>query len=154
MDKLIKVGKIFADVTKDLVSTCMDYLGDYTYNLVMLADQWQRAVLLQIGDVDITDMSLNDQIKNTIHVIGDSLQWISEKYREFRENVLDIPLVLSGEIDRDMNEFMVEVAKQMKKFKIFNDMLIFYMDYQSWFEEFHFTKYMEDATGDLKMYVE
>ena len=42
-------------------------------------------------NVDISDINLNDQIKDAIHLLGDSLQWISEKYRELREHVIDIP---------------------------------------------------------------
>lgn len=57
---------------------------------------------------------------------------------------------LGGEFDRDINEFMTELAKQVKRIKVFNEILNFYMDYQSWFEEFHLTEYVEEATGDLK----
>jgi len=45
---------------------------------------------------------------------------------------------------------MTELAKQVKRIKVFNEILNFYMDYQSWFEEFHLTEYVEEATGDLK----
>ena len=129
----------------------LSYANTYSYNLLTLIDEWQRSLVISFIEVDMTDMSLNDQIKNTIHLIGDSLQWISEKYREFREEVFDIPLALRGEIDEDLDKLLVEASKYLKKFKIFNELLTFYMDYQSWFEEFHFTKCLEDAAGDLKM---
>ena len=58
---------------------------------------------------------------------------------------------LGGEFDRDINEFMTELAKQVKRIKVFNEILNFYMDYQSWFEEFHFTERLEDVVGDLKV---
>ena len=58
---------------------------------------------------------------------------------------------LGGEFDRDINEFMTELAKQVKRIKVFNEILNFYMDYQSWFEEFHFTERLEDVVGDLKL---
>ena len=109
------------------------------------------AMINKMADLDITDMNINDQIKKTIHIIGDGLHWFSEKYREFKDDVLDIPLILSGEIDREFNEFMIEVAKNIKKIKAFNELLNFYMDYQSWFEEFHFTERLEDVVGDLKL---
>ena len=66
-------------------------------------------------------------------------------------SILDIPLILSGEIDREFNEFMIEFAKNIKKIKAFNELLNFYMDYQSWFEEFHFTERLENAVGDMKL---
>ena len=78
--------------------TSMSYANNYSYNLLTLIDEWQRSLVISFIEVDMTDMSLNDQIKYTIHLIGDSLQWISEKYREFREEVFDIPLALSGEM--------------------------------------------------------
>ena len=42
----------------------------------------------KLADLDITDMNINEQIKKTIHMIGDGLHWFSEKYREFKDDVL------------------------------------------------------------------
>jgi len=42
-------------------------------------------------NVDISDINLNEHIKDAIHIIGDSLQWISVKYRELRDHIIDIP---------------------------------------------------------------
>ena len=90
----------------------LSYANTYSYNLLTLIDEWQRSLVISFIEVDMTDMSLNDQIKNTIHLIGDSLQWISEKYREFREEVFDIPLALRGEIDEDLDKLVKDQTEQ------------------------------------------
>jgi hypothetical protein len=38
-----------------------------------------------------------------------------------------------------------QISGFLKQFRVVNEALVFYYDYQSWFEELHFTEHLENA---------
>ena len=96
------------------------------------------------------DFNAGDYVKVTVLLMRDNLEKVSKNYLDLKQSLAVIPAVLGAEMDADMDELLAGAAQYLKKFKAVNDALSFYWAYQSWFEEFHFSSRIEEATQDLK----
>ena len=49
MSELMKVYKVMAEVTKDLVRTSFTYLKDYLHSLSVIVEEWQQGMVSNTG---------------------------------------------------------------------------------------------------------
>jgi hypothetical protein len=146
-------AKSVVDMTQRVACNALSFASAHVADVASLSYKVQKSLLRMVAHVEMSDANPGEYVKATIHFTRDALEWVSTNYRDIKETFLTIPLALGDQIDADINELMVGVAKHLKQFKAVSDVLTFYMEYRSWFEEVHFTSHMQKSFNDFTRFV-
>lgn len=107
-------------------------------------------------DIDFNEISreINSFILSTKSRVEIFVSW----YRELVESKAgQASIILKNFVKNIKNDsvvIMVQVSKFLGQFKVVEEAFNFYLEYQSWFEEIHFTQHLENAIQQLQTYVD
>ena len=100
---------------------------------------------------DISMESTSQMIEQTLHFVRESLSFWASKVSHLQTVLMEIPLDVSQELINDLQKALQYVANSLKNVKTLNQILAFYKDYQSWFEEIHLTARLQQIYIDFQL---
>jgi len=147
------VRKAFVDMYQDVINNYISFVFEQLKSVFGLVAQLRQSLINEIAAIEVGDFNAGDCVKVTVLLLRDNLDKLSRHYAQFKERLALIPATLGAEVNSDLNDFLEGLARHLKKFKTVNEALNFYWEYQSWFEEFHLSRHIEEATQDLRSYM-
>ena len=119
-------------------------------NLLTIPSNALERLFDKMAQIEFSEVNAGEQMKITVHWLHDSLQTWRNIYKEICDYLALIPTEVGHDIDADLHSFLKDLSAYVKKFKAFNEALTFYFEYQSWFEEFHFSSRVQEVTSDVR----
>ena len=106
---------------------------------------------LHVLDLQLETFGTSEAVEKFLHVMKESLEFWASKASQVQNTLIQIPISLSQDIEQDIHEFLQGLATSIRKVKSMNQILAFYLDYQSWFEEIHLSSRLQDVYTDLRL---
>ena len=106
---------------------------------------------LHFLDLQLETFGTSEAMEKFLHVLKESLEFWASKASQVQNTLTQIPFNLSQDIEQDIHEILQGLATSIRKVKSLNQILAFYLDYQSWFEEIHFTSKLQEVYTDLRL---
>ncbi len=150
MREVLKSCKTVIEMTRGLASYTIDFSLRQLEAVARFSYMAQSKAVRIVAswDIDATGR-IGSGVRSFLFAFRDFLEWFSDNYRMYKEYFLAIPISLGNELDADLREFLTVASRSLKQFKVVNEVLTFYLEYQSWFEEFHFSRHLQETFTEI-----
>ena len=147
------LGQVLIEITREGLNDCITFVSGHFDVALKHISGIVLAVLENAGEIEVTDIHAGKYIKVAVIFTRDGLDKITKIYNSVKEYIELIPIRVGDEFETDVRQFLNDLANYLRKFKSMNSVLTFYMKYQSWFEEFHLSRRIEEVTTDFRRLV-
>merc|ERR1719468_435885 len=147
------LGQVLIEITREGLNDCITFVSGHFDVALKHISGIVLAVLENAGEIEVTDIHAGKYIKVAVIFTRDGLDKITKIYNSVKEYIELIPIRVGDEFETDVRQFLNDLANYLRKFKSMNSVLTFYMKYQSWFEEFHLSRRIEEVTTDFRSHL-
>lgn len=122
-------------------------LADYPFILILESDYSSLQGLLgQEVELRFKIELPYDRIRQVALTVRDILDWISRGYAEIKDDVTAMDGI---QLKSFFRTAFTEVIQNMKSVDEVRSIMEFYAEYQSWFEEIHFSEKLDEVAKEM-----